>query len=386
MEVKQIYSLVNDVTKEVLGKSDLILSDLSGVVDLGTALIENDAYDKYVRSLVNHIGKVIFVNRSYKGYAPSVLMDGWEYGSILQKIQSDLPEATENESWELNKGESYDPNIFYGGTAKSKFFNKMITFEVPMSIATKQVKQSFDNAQQLNSFLSMLYNEVEKSMTIKYDGLVMRTIDNMIGETIYSENNSSDTYATKSGSRAINLLYEYKQIKPTTTLTASNCIYDKDFLLYASKRMKDMTVRLKTMSTLFNTGGKNRFTSPDLLKIVMHNEFVSSADYYMQSSTFHDWYTALPSADTVPYWQGSGESYDLSTTTKINVKTSGGHTVELSGILGVMFDRDALGVNNYDRRVTTNYNGKAEFWNNWYKFDCRYFNDLDENFVVFFVA
>ena len=50
-----------------------------------------------------------------------------------------------------------------------------------------------------------------------------------------------------------------------------------------------------------------------------------------------------------------------------------------------MFDRDAVGVSNLDRRVTTNYNAKGEFYNNFFKMDCGAFNDLNENFIVFFV-
>ena len=69
----------------------------------------------------------------------------------------------------------------------------------------------------------------------------------------------------------------------------------------------------------------------------------------------------------------------------INVKTAGGKDVQAGGILAVMFDRDALGVTNLDRRVTTAYNPRGEFFTNFYKFDAGYFNDLNENFVVFYV-
>ncbi len=384
MEVKQIYELMNTVTSEILGAETVVNEDLSNIVDIGEEIFNASAVDAYVRSLVNHIGRVIFVNRPYSGNIPSVMMDGWEFGSVLQKITAELPEATENESWELTDGESYDPNIFYKPVVSAKFFNKKVTFEVPMSFTEMQVKQSFSNAEQLNGFMSMLYNAVDKSMTIKIDALVMRTIDNMIGETIVDDYGDAELAST-SGVKAINLLYLYNE-KFNAELTAEDAITNAEFIRFASFEMGVYMSRLSKISTLFNIGGKDRFTPADMLHVVMLSDFKKSADVYLQSDVFHDDFTKLPNADVVPYWQGSGTSYAFDDVSSINIKTASGETVSASGILCVMFDRDALGVTNLDRRVTTNYNAKAEFYNNWFKFDAGYFNDTNENFVVFFVA
>ena len=383
MKVEQIYSLVNDITSEVTGKNDLVKEDLSNVIDIGKELFSATDVDNYVKSLVNRIGKTIFVNRPYSGKIPSVVMDSWEFGSVLQKISADLPEATENESWELTDGQSYDPNIFYKPTVTAKFYNSKVTFEVPLSFTEKQVKESFNSASELNAFMSMLYNSVEKSMTVKIDSLVMRTINNMIAHTYNGDS---------SGVRAVNLLERYNEFigaSGQNALLAKDAILSADFLRYASMQIALYVDRLGTMSTLFNAGGKERFTSKDDLHIVLLSDFVQGTTAYLESDTFHNELVKLPKTETVPYWQGSGEDYGFENISKINVTIKDGNStkdVELSGILGVMFDRDALGVCNLDRRVTTNYNPKAEFFNNWYKFDCGYFNDLNENFVVFYVA
>ena len=384
MEVKQIYQLVNTTTQEVLGESAVVKEDLSNIVDIGTAVFNSNAIDKYVKSLVNHIGKVIFVNRVYSGSAPSVLMDSWEFGSVLEKIQADLPTASENESWELENGTSYDPNIFYKPTVSAKFFNSKVTFEIPMSFTEMQVKQSFSSVAQLNGFISMLYNSVDKAMTVKIDGLVMRTINNMIAETVHDEYASAELN-TKSGVRAVNLLKLYND-KFTKTLTPAQAITDPDFIRFASFTMGVYEDRLAKMSTLFNVGGKERFTPKDMLHVILLSDFAKSADAYLQSDVYHNNFVALPKAETVPYWQGSGVDYSFEEISKIHVNTSSNNEVTVTGVLGIMFDRDALGVTNLDRRVTTNYNPKAEFYTNFYKFDAGYYNDLNENFVVFIVA
>ena len=253
MEVKQIYEIMNVVTSEVLGTETVVNEDLSNIVDIGTEIFNASAVDNYVKSLVNHIGKVIFVNRPYSGSVPSVLMDGWEYGSVLEKITAELPDATENESWELTNGESYDPNVFYKPTVSAKFFNKRVTFEIPMSFTERQVKESFSNAEQLNGFLSMLYNAIDKSMTVKVDALVMRTINNMIGETIVDDYGETDPAET-SGVKAVNLLYLYND-KFNTELTADDALTSPEFIRFASYEMGVYMSRLSKISTLFNIGG-----------------------------------------------------------------------------------------------------------------------------------
>lgn len=386
MEMNQIYNIMNDVTSEILGKSDIVSENLSNIVDVGTEIFNANAVDNYVHSLVDHIGKVIFVNRPYSGVVPSVLMDGWEFGSVLEKVQAELPEATENESWELSNGTSYDPNIFYQPKISAEFFNKRVTFEVPMSFTEKQVKESFSNAEQLNGFISMIYNAVDRSMTVKIDSLVMRTINNMIASTVYADY-GADSISTKSGIKAVNLLYLYNQ-KFGTTLTAEQAITTPEFIRFASYEIGMYRDRLSRMSTLFNIGGKDRFSPSDYQHIVLLSEFEKSAGVYLYDSNgqFSTGSIRLPEADIVPYWQGSGKDYTFANTSKIDVTTSDNNAVTVTGVIGIIFDRDAIGVTNLDRRVTTNYNPKAEFYSNWYKFDAGYFNSQNENFVVFFIA
>lgn len=407
MNVKQIHQIITSVSNEVLGKSDIVRDDLTGIVDLGQEVFNQSAVDNYVKSLVNHIGKVVFVNRPYAGKVPSVLMDAWEFGSVLEKISADVPAAEENDTWDLTDGKTYSQDVFHKPTVTAKFFNSKVTFEVPVSITERQVKESFSNAAQLNGFISMIYAAVEKSMTIKADALIMRTINNMIAETVLADaaafgataagDMAGANLANGSTARCVNLLKLYNDkyfpATPGSTtstpnpnaLTADKAITDPDFIRFASYVMGTYADRLQSISTVFNVGGKERFTPKDMLHVVLLSDFAKAAQTYLYSDTFNRGDVLLPKAETVPFWQGNGKNYDFANTGHIKVKESGGKDVEITGVLGVMFDRDALGVCNLDRRVTTNYNAKAEFFNNYYKFDAGYFNDTNENFVVFFI-
>ena len=380
---------MNSVSKEVLGKTDLIQEDLTGIVDMGTEVFNQNAIDNYVKSLVNHIGKVVFVNRPYSGKVPSVLMDAWEFGSVMEKISADIPQAEENESWKLTDGTEYKQDIFHKPTVTAKFFNSKVTFEVPVSITERQVKESFSSAAQLNGFLSMIYNAVDKSMTIKTDALIMRTINNMIAETLDADKTafggSTVNYSSASTVRCVNLLKLYNTAKGAK-LTAATAILDPEFIRFAAYQMGLYADRLGSISTLFNVGGKERFTPKDALHTVLLSDFAKAAQAYLYADTYHNEQVLLPKAETVPSWQATGKDYAFANVSKIDVKSASGATISIGGVLGVMFDRDALGVTNSDKRVTTNYNAKAEFFNNYYKFDAAYFNDTNENFVVFFIA
>lgn len=388
MKVTQLKDIINSVTTEILGKDDVLNEDLTNITDIGKEIIDTDNIDNYVKKLVNHIGSVLFVNRLYNGSVPSVLMDSWEFGSILEKITADLPEADENDSWNLQDGQSYDQDVFYQPKVEAKFYNSKVTFDIPLSFTEEQVKESFDNVNQLNGFVSMLQTSVQNSMTVKLDALIMRTINNMTAQTLNASADKQVSTVT-----AVNLLADYNAMVNDNgtgkAVSAKDALQSPDFIKFASMRIALYQDRMSKMSTLFNLGGKERFTPSDNLHLVLLSDFAKASDIYLESNTYHNDLVALPNYETVPYWQGSGKSYSFDDISKIDVKTEGKDTkpatVTQSGILGVMFDTNALGVSNLNQRVTTNYNARAEFFTNWYKFDAGYYNDLDENYVVFFI-
>lgn len=384
MKVEQVYSLMNDITKEVIGETAVVNEDLSNVVDLGDQIESVAGVDNYVRSLADHIGRVIFVNRPYSGNAVSVLMDGWEYGSIMEKVTcNNLVEAEENETWELKDGTSYDPNVFVGPDVSAKFFNDRIGYDIHMSFTRDQVKSSFSSVEQLNGFVSMIYDNIDKSITVKTDKLIMSTIATAMALTLKADYPDAQ-YTASSGVKAVNLLKLYND-KFATALTKEQAITTPEFIRFASYIIGLYQSRISKLSTLFNVGGKPRFTSSDRLHLIMLADFANAAKSYLQSDTYNDQFVALPNSEIVPFWQGSGLKYDFDSVSSINVKTPNNDTISIDGILGVMFDRDALGVCNLERTVDTAYNPKARFYNEFYHQTSGHFVDTNENIIIFFI-
>lgn len=389
MTVEQLNLIVNSIHKQLTGKTEVTTINTSNIVDIGKEIFDSTSVDNYVKSLVDKIGKTIFVNRKYSGSGVNVLMDSWEFGSVLQKIDVETPEAKINDTWNLIDGQTYGQDTFYQPKVTTKFFNSKTTFEVDVSFTERQVKESFNSMEELNSFVSMIYNAVERSFTVKLDGLIMSTINNMTAQTI---NNvfptvEGDKYKTSSSVKAVNLLYDYNQ-KFTKQLTAKQALTDIDFLRYASLTINSYVDRIQKLSTLFNIGSKERFTPKEDLNLLMLSDFSNSVKSYLYANTKNTEFVTLPKAENIPYWQGSGNNYNFDDISKIDVNIKDNKTTKnivLTGLVGVLFDKNAVGVCNQDRRVTTYYNAKGEFYNNFYKFDCSYFNDLNENYVVFFI-
>lgn len=385
MQVSQIFEIVNDALKQTDGNLPLLQEDLSNIIDVGNSIFNANSFDNYVKKLVDRIGKVVFVIRPYSGLAPSIYMDSVIWGSVTQKISSAVPEAVENESYELVNGATYDPNQVNLPDVYVKFFSKYVTFEVDRTITEKQLRSAFTGAAELDGFISMIFNEISKAFTIAIDNLIMRTINSAIADTLYKDYNSGTEFTGASHTRAVNLLHLYNQ-RYSTTLTAAQAVTTPEFVRFASYYMALYSDRLSRVSTLFNVGETQKFTPKEEQHFILLSEFARSADVFLQSDVYHNELTAITKYEVVPYWQGSGVDYAFDSTSTINVISGSGNTVTASGILGVMFDRYALGVTNIEQWVNTQYNAKADFVNYFYKYKAGYFNDLNENFVVFFVA
>ena len=390
MDVTQVATLVNSVNNEIIGGSALLKEDLSNVIDVGKAVFNDTSYDKYVAALVDHIGKVIFVDRKYSGELASLYRDNWEYGAVMEKVYvTDMPVAVENDTWKLTNGTSYDPNVFTQPAVAAKFYNKKTTFEVDLSIADIQVRSAFDSATQLNAFISMLMNAVDTAINIRLEGLAERVVNTLAANVFYDDIPDQDL--GKTGTKAINLLKLYND-QFGTSVTVDDALYTPDFIRFASLVIARTCDRIKKPSVLFNCGSLVRHTPRDMQHLVLLSDFKRSADSYLMSDTYHNEFVSLPLADSVPYWQGSGTDYGFDSISKIHMDivdpTDDTKTVEveLSGVLGVLFDHWAGGITNDKRRVTQNYNAKAEFTNLFYKQDANYFVDLNENCVVFFIG
>lgn len=384
MKVKQIATILNTVINpEQIGETAVVNEDLSNIVDVGKALTAagtfGENFDNFTKALIDQVGKVIFVDRVYTAQGPNLLRDAWEYGSVLQKVRCDLPDADDNKTWslaDLANGSTVDPFVITKPTVKAKYFNSKTTFEVPITLAEEQVKEAFKSPSDMNRFMSMIENRVLMKRALCTEAMSKRTLNNLIAQKIHAKSN------------VVNLLKDYNTAY-TKTLTAATCLSDPDFLKYCAKTIMMYKKYIAEASMLYNNDGYVTFTPEDRLEFTVLSEFSKDLQVYMYADTYNKEFVQLDGYSEVAYWQGSGTNNAFNEISKIDVKalTADGteFTVSQTGVVAVMYDRDAAAICNENARVTSIYNPKAEYWNYFYKYDCAYMNDTAENCIVFII-
>ena len=376
MLITQTKEILTTIANEMLGADNTIVTEnLENLQDIGNELITQQNVDTYVKKLVDKIGKVVFKNRLLNSTAPSLLVDSWEYGAILQKVRMKLIPAEENSAVKLVDGQSYDQNVFHQPTVSATFYSKEITFEVPISYTREQLNSSFNSVSELNGFYNLLETTVQNSLTVKTDALIMRTINYRIGKT----------YTKGRESQKINLLAGYNAASGKS-LTTADCFQDEGFLKYAIAEIKNYQDRLKLPTSVFNDKKEEAFTPAQNQKLVLLSDFKNTVDTHLIPVVQNSENLTL-SCETVPYWQGSGKTFAFEDISKIDVTLdSASETAQVSGIVGILFDDEALKVGNLNQYVTTNYNAKGDFYTNYYKEQSGFFVDLAENFIIFYVG
>lgn len=391
MKITQLKDIINGtvsttgIIDQVTGAAPVANEDLSNIVDIGKTILDytgqgNENYDSFMRNLIDQVGKVMFVDRKYTSQAPDILKDGWEYGSILQKVRCEVPEARDNATWDLfnypvSGGAAYpDPFELSKPTATAKFFNSKATYEVPITLTDVQLRESFRSAAEFGRFIAMIENRIAMKITLINDGLIMATIDNLVGQTLNG-----------TGGKVVNLLALYNGA--SGTLTAAEALTDKEFLRFASATIAKYKKYVAQAGSLYNAGNYVTFTPAERLKFIANTEFAKALDAYLYSDTFNEEFVKLDGYSEVAFWQGSGTDNADRLTVDVKIDVNGTATeVKNTGVIAVMFDDEAAAVCNQNYRVTSQYNGRGEYTNYFYKWDAMYMNDVEENCVVFTIA
>lgn len=394
MKITQVAEILNStIHDEITGESAVVKEDLSNIVDVGKTVLDYTAdqknFDNFMGKLIDRIGKVTFVDRVYTSMAPNILHDGWEYGSIMMKVRAEVPDYSDNKTWYLG-GQSIkadgtgvgqdtttiDPFEISKPSATAKFYNRKTTFELPITIAEVQLKEAFTSAAEMNRFISTIQNRISLKATLATDALIMRTINNLIGQKINKGNN------------VVNLLKEYNTAA-SAQLTAEQAIANPDFLRFAAKTIMLYKKYLNNASMLYNDDGYVTFTPDERMKFVMLSEFAKGLEVYLYTDTYHNEFVKLDGYSEVPFWQGTGTDSSFKERSTIDITTDNGISttdIKQEYVVGVIFDEQAAAVCNENQRVTSIWNPKGEYWNYFYKYDSSYMNDTAENCVVFTLA
>lgn len=374
--VAQIYSIINDVSKQAFGEKAVAVVDSGSFVSLGDKVLSSST-DKelFTNTLVDRIGNTVFSVRQYEGKANGMVRHPFEYGCILQKIYIDLPEAKQNNAWEIGKVDytpSYAPVI--KPTVKQKLFDKIATWELDVTIPDFMLRTAFTNETAMATFIDAIFVAMSNMMEV-----ALEQNANMIRANAIARKLSSVKPCAK-----INLLKQYNTLT-NAGLTVESAMRDTNFLKWSSMQIDLWTKRFSNMNSVFNEEGYRRHTPKSEIVLDVLQDFASSVNSFLQSDTYHNEVTALPRYNEVAYWQGAGEAFDFDSVSSINVKLTDQLTVNEKGIVAIAYDYEAMGVTIKERRSTTERNNKDEYTNYYEKANIGSFVDLSEQIIVFYL-
>ena len=370
MDTTQIYSLLNGVVQQALGRTDIAVVDSSSLVSLGNMVLSSSANtEAFLNTLVQRIGRTIIAYREYRNKLGDMVMDDFEYGAIVQKISVLMPTAEEDPSWTLVDGQTVDHYKIKKPEAHQKFFYTRTPYMFKVTIQDEHLKEAFLNESNMAGFLAAVFGEARNAIEFGLEQLGRTCLSNFIAETPNVVNLVTD-FNTELG------------LTGTDALTAQSALHSDLFLNYAIGRINHHAKMIMELSTRYNDGSKPRFTPEDKRVIRLLSDFDTRAQTVTQYAAYHDRYVSVGGKwDTISYWQ----NFKPGNESKVQVKRASDKTSKtINNVIGVVYDRDALGIYKKDERVaTTPINAAGLYYNTFYHERQLWFNDLQENFIAF---
>lgn len=377
MKVNQIYTLINSVAKQMWGEDAITATDLTGLISMGKAIVNSTTdRDLFLGALVDRIGKTIIRTLDLELDFPNLLVNDFEWGNIISKINVQPQMAKANKSWQVGEND-FTPNQFEVNkvTATQTFFTDSDTWEFDYTIPDKLLNSAFTSESELSAFISSITSAVSDSMTMALNNMAYMAIDNFVAEKLKNHNG------------VVNVLAMYNT-QFSQSKTIDTCLTDPEFCRYASMIMNNYIKYMEKPSKLYNVDGMVRATSRNNMHILISADFASCLESYLASETYWKEYVQLPNYKEFVCLQGTGNiAPNWKDNSTINIvpssADSGDNAVVQKGILGIFFDRQAVAIGYTDMYSGTDRNNRNRYTNFTYSATKQYINDLSENGVVF---
>lgn len=378
--VNQIYQMLNNVQKMAYGEIAVSVVNTSTLVALGDAVLRSDVNkDKFVNVLFDRIGLVLVDTRVYKAQDSNVIKRELDFGCAMQKIHVEPVEAQENPEWligEQNFIPEYAPVI--KPDVRQKIFHDIVTYETGVTVPDNILKTAFTSEIKMASFIVAIRNAQENGIELAKERATDLTRATMIA------------YCLKNGGvNAINLLTAYNATLPTgATPLANKAQFDNDekALAFGAKTMALTSDRLTRMNKLFNNEGFARFTPKEYQKFDVLNTFDYDIKYGVRPVVYNEKFIQIPGYSLVPYWMGSGTNYADADISSVKISDADGTVADQPGVVGVMYDEEACGVNIFGEESAFDRNDHAHYTTHYRQMSAQYFVDTSEQCVVFYIA
>ena len=368
MTTQQIYTLVNTVNSQAFGHSSMVVTDTSSLISLGnTVLSSSTNTEAFLNTLAQRIGRTILRYREYRNKLGDMVINDFEYGAILQKIKVHMPEAESDESYDLIDGNTVDHYLIAKPQVDQKLFVTRTPYQYHITIQRVHLKEAFMSPEAMGSFIGVVFGEMRNAIEISLENLGRITLATAIAE-----------YET---AREIALVSDFNtEYNPTPPLTAAEALHNEEFLRYAIMRMTSAIDMIQDASELYNDGTMVTFTPREDVRMKVISEFQRRIESNVLYAAFNKQFVDIPEGyKTLNFWQAEQTPYDVNIT-----RPSDGTTKNITNVVAILYDRDAMGVYKIDEEVATSpVNAAGLYYNQyWHEKQLR-FIDLSENGLIF---
>ena len=379
MSFEDASAILNNIRKQVTGEDALAPVTTADFISVATTVLQA-GYDPVLSAITQMVSRTIFSIRPYNRKFGGLKMDEEQWGTIVRKLSIADKDFEKDVRFELIDGQSVDhykvnkPNIlmtqFYG----QNVYEKMYT------IFKDQLDNAFSGPSEFGRFMSMVVQNISDMIEQAHESIARMTIANFVGGKVVANNS------------VVHLLTDYNSetgssLTSTTVFAPANF---GDFMKWMFAKIATYTSLMTERSQEFqiNITGKeiNRHTPYDLQKVYIYAPLMNAMKARVLADTFHPEFIDYADIEAVNYWQNIDSPMELDVTPSYmdvdgTIKT--GAEQQIDNLVGVIFDRDALGfttVNNWS--ATTPLNAKGGYWNTFHHFTERWYNDFTEKGII----
>lgn len=387
LTAKQIYTIVNEVAQQAMGAKAIAVIDNTGLIALGnTVLGSNDTVNNFINALTDRIGRTIVSFRAYHSHFPDFERDSIEWGNILQKLKIGMPDAEEDQSYNLVDGSSVDQYKINKAKVNQLLFTSETPWQTHITVHLDELEKAFVDSTAMGTFISGMFGEVQNRIELAMENLSMDCVNNYIAE-IYSRREVAG-----SKNRTFKLVTLYKDATGVDHTTEPlNALDDEEFLKFTVRLINKISSTMEYMTTgRFNTPANvgdatnttvyTRHTPKSEQKMMLFIDLVNALKTNINSKAFNMEQVAIDIPFmTVPFWQ----AIDTPAGIHIN-KTASNAVATVPNVMGILYDREAMGT--YKKQynsLTSPINAAGRYYNVFYHMRTLFFNDLTENAVIF---
>lgn len=374
IEVNQIYDLCNQIFQQMTGRTDIEAVDSASLVAMGNEVSNLGKNDLWLNTLARRIGLTIDSYRVYRNRFSDLYRTQVEWGALVQKLTVEMPDAVADDMYKVGQmnGQALDHYIINNPKAKQKIFDKETPYSFFITMQEKMLTEAFLNAGAMFSFVNQVFGKVQNKIEVVLEDLARVALVNMM--------------CNLSTKQEIKLVTLYNS-KTGSTLNPQTALFDPAFMRFAIGMMNNIASKLETMSVLFNTDGYDRFTPKSEQRFYVLADFITQLETVVQYAAFNPQYVNKSVDIAVPYWQGVKEGddiNDIAVLSKVIGKVDSKVDKTIENVVGVLFDREAIGTFRQEEKVlTTPVNARGAYYNTFWHEKQMWFNDMSENAVIF---